>query len=105
MTFVDNLPRLPHPDYYIEVQGAHSAADSTPLPEASVATIEPKYFEVLKAPILAGRAFNPSDHANRAVPAVVIVDQAFVDQVLRGTQRHRAARADLVQPILVGRRE
>src|SRR4029079_6003615 len=32
VTFVDNLPRLPHPDYYIEVQGAHSAADSTPLP-------------------------------------------------------------------------
>ncbi len=84
VTFVDNLPRLPHRDYYIEVQGAHSATDSTPRPEASVATIEPNYFEVLKAPILAGRAFNLSDYANRAVPSVVIVDQAFVDQVLRG---------------------
>jgi len=84
VTFVDNLPRLPHPDYYIEVQGAHSAADSTPLPEASIATIEPKYFETLKAPILAGRAFNPSDHAVAGVPRVVIVDQAFVDQVLHG---------------------
>jgi putative ABC transport system permease protein len=84
VTFVDNLPRLPHPDYYIEVQGAHSAADSTPLPEASIATIEPKYFETLKAPILAGRAFNPSDHAIAGLPPVVIVDQAFVDQVLHG---------------------
>jgi predicted permease len=84
VTFVDNLPRLPHPDYYIEVQGAHSAADSTPLPQASFATIDPKYFETLKAPILAGRSFNSSDHATAGIPPVVIVDQAFVDQVLRG---------------------
>jgi putative ABC transport system permease protein len=84
VTFVDNLPRAPHPDYYIEVEGAHSAADSTPLPEASTATIEPKYFATLKSPILAGRAFNPSDHAGGGIPRVVIVDQAFVDQVLHG---------------------
>jgi predicted permease len=84
VTFVDNLPRMPHPDYYIEVQGAHSAADSTPLPEASIATIEPAYFATLKAPILAGRTFNPSDHATAGIPPVVIVDQAFVDEVLRG---------------------
>jgi putative ABC transport system permease protein len=84
VTFVDNLPRMPHPDYSIEVQGGRSAADSTPLPEASMATIDPKYFEVLKAPILAGRAFNASDHATAGKPPVVIVDQAFVDQVLRG---------------------
>ena len=84
VTFVDNLPKLPHPDYYIEVQGTRIAGDSTPLPEASVATIEPNYFEVLKSPILAGRAFNPSDHANAGIPPVVIVDQGFVDQVLRG---------------------
>jgi predicted permease len=84
VTFIDNLPRTPHPDYFIEVQGAHSATDSTPLPEASIATIEPRYFDVLKAPILAGRAFNPSDHASAGAPPVVIVDQAFVDQVLHG---------------------
>jgi putative ABC transport system permease protein len=83
VTFTDAIPRLPHPDYYIEVQGLHSRADSTPLPEASVASIHPSYFEVLEAPILAGRAFTASDHAQR-IPSAVIVDQAFVDLVLRG---------------------
>jgi predicted permease len=84
VTFVDNLPRLPHPDYYIEVDEPRSAAtDSIPLQEASIATIHPSYFDVLKAPILAGRAFTASDHAQR-IPTAVIVDRAFVDQVLHG---------------------
>jgi putative ABC transport system permease protein len=82
VTFVDNLPRLPHPDYYIEVDGFHNSADSTVLPEASIATIDPSYFEVLESPVLAGRAFTPSDYGTNA--PVVIVDQAFVNQVLRG---------------------
>ena len=82
VTFVDNLPRLPHPDYYIELDGPRSATDSTALPEASIASIDPKYFEVLESPILAGRAFTSSDLARDA--RVVIVDQGFVDQVLRG---------------------
>ena len=81
VTFVDNLPRLPHPDYYVEID-APRGADSTALPEASIAEIDPSYFEVLESPVLAGRAFNASDLASR-VP-VVIVDQGFVDQVLRG---------------------
>jgi predicted permease len=83
VTFVDNLPRLPHPDYYIEIQQPSSAADSLPLPEASVASIDPSYFAVLKAPMLAGRAFTASDHAQR-IPSAVIVDQGFVDLVLNG---------------------
>jgi hypothetical protein len=82
VTFVDNLPRLPHPDYYIELDEPRAATDSTPLSEASIANIDPKYFEVLEAPILAGRAFNASDHSGDL--RFVIVDQAFVDQVLHG---------------------
>ena len=82
VTFVDKLPRLPHPDYYVEVADQRSLADSTPLPEASIASIDPKYFEVLESPLLAGRAFNASDLARDT--RVVIVDQGFVDQVLRG---------------------
>ena len=82
VTFVDNLPRLPHPDYYMEVDEPRLATDSTPLAEASIAEIDPSYFEVLESPILAGRAFTAADHASGA--AVVIVDKAFVEQVLRG---------------------
>lgn len=84
VTFVDNLPRMPHPASRIEVQGMHSATDSTPLPWANIASIEPTYFETLKAPIIAGRAFNASDHATAGGSSVVIVDQGFVDQVLKG---------------------
>jgi hypothetical protein len=53
-----------------------------PLYEATVAGIEPSYFDVLEAPILAGRAFNAADYAPNANAA--IVDQGFVDQVLQG---------------------
>ncbi len=84
VTFVDNLPRLPHPDYYIEVDEPRSpATDSIPLRTASIASIPPSYFAVLEAPILAGRAFTASDHAAK-IPTAVIVDQSFVNQVLHG---------------------
>ena len=82
VTFVDHLPRLPHPDYLVELDEPRSATDSTPLPEASVARVDSKYFDVLESPVRAGRAFNESDHARDA--HVVIVDQGFVDQVLHG---------------------
>jgi putative ABC transport system permease protein len=84
VTFVDYLPQLPHPDHYIEVQGKRSAADSTPLAVASIASVDPSYFSVLKAPILAGRAFTASDHLAGSAAPVVIVDQGFVDLVLHG---------------------
>ena len=59
-----------------------SADPRPPLREATVAGIEPSYFDVLEAPILAGRAFNAADLAPGA--SVAIVDQGFVDQVLQG---------------------
>ena len=59
-----------------------SANPRLPLREVSVAGIDPSYFDVLEAPILAGRAFNAGDLAPGA--RVAIVDQGFVDQVLQG---------------------
>ena len=49
---------------------------------ATVAAVDPSYFEVLDAPVLFGRGFTTAD----AVPGsrVAIVDQSFVDQVLQG---------------------
>jgi predicted permease len=92
VTFVDRLPRTGHSDYDIELYDASADSDQAargggpdsrpPLREVRVAYIDPSYFEVLEAPILAGRAF----HAGDLVPGgrVAIVDQGFVDQVLQG---------------------
>ena len=92
VTFVDRLPRTPHPGHDIELsddstvtaQSARvaSADPRLPLREATVAGIDPSYFDVLETPILAGRAFNAADLAPGA--SVAIVDQGFVDQVLQG---------------------
>ncbi|HEY8556515.1 MAG TPA: FtsX-like permease family protein, partial [Actinomycetes bacterium] len=87
VTFVDRLPRMFHREGYVEIDGLEAGpalggpATATPA-EVSMARIDPWYFEVLEAPILAGRAFDTRDLAPDA--RVVIVDQAFVDQVLRG---------------------
>jgi hypothetical protein len=50
--------------------------------EVNVASVDPSYFDVLNAPILAGRGFNAGESAPAA--RVAIVDKGFVDQVLKG---------------------
>ena len=92
VTFVDRLPRTARPQYLIElpddstatIQSARvaSADPGPPFREATVAGIEPSYFDVLETPLLAGRAFSAADLAPGASAA--IVDQGFVDQVLEG---------------------
>jgi hypothetical protein len=75
VTFVDELPRMFHRERFVELDGVAPH-------EVSTALIDPSYFDVLEAPVVAGRAFNAGDATADA--RVVIVDQAFVDQVLRG---------------------
>ena len=90
VTFVDRLPRTARPVYEIELpQDANRAGPAgesgepgTPLREATVARIDPSYFDTLETSVLAGRAFGPADVA--PAPQVAIVDQGFVDQVLQG---------------------
>jgi putative ABC transport system permease protein len=92
VTFVDRLPRTAHVERPVEVDdrtavGAQPpavapSASQDPAPWASTAMVDPSYFDVLEAPILAGRGFHSSDLAPDA--RVVIVDQGFVDEVLRG---------------------
>jgi putative ABC transport system permease protein len=79
VTFAERLPRLNHREAYLDVDGL--TADTAA--EASFMLIDPSYFEVLEAPIIAGRAFVPADAQIVDAPAV-IVDQQFVDQVLQG---------------------
>ncbi|MBA3640288.1 MAG: ABC transporter permease [Acidobacteria bacterium] len=88
VTFVDRLPRTERPEYEIELSydstTPRSGGGSARLPfrEATVAGIEPSYFDVLQTPILAGRAFNAGDLTSGG--KVAIVDQGFIDQVLEG---------------------
>src|SRR6185436_18892420 len=93
VTFADWVPRVPdRPWDRIELP------DDVPAPPrsvpdaavngrrarrwASVARIEPSYFDVLETPILAGRAFGTADLAPGA--NVAIVDRGFVEEVLQG---------------------
>ena len=64
------------------VRRSFSEGAEPPLREATIAAVDPSYFEVLDAPVLAGRGFTAAD----AVPGtrVAIVDQGFVDQILQG---------------------
>ena len=80
VTFADRLPRTARPEADIEL--ADGSAVSPTIHEATVAAIDPSYFGVLEAPVLAGRGFRTADLAPGAT--VAIVDQGFVDQVLAG---------------------
>jgi predicted permease len=92
VAFVGTLPREARAERLIELSddpsvtgqptGAASANASPPFREVTIARIEPSYFDVLGAPVLAGRAFTAADLAPGVT--VAIVDQGFVDQVLHG---------------------
>lgn len=102
VTFVDRLPRDDHREALIELD---DAAGSRGEPHVvSTAGIDPSYFDVLEAPVLAGRSFHTGDLVDG--PRSVIVDQGFVDQVMGGLNpvgrrvrfSRRAAIGEVVPP-------
>jgi putative ABC transport system permease protein len=87
VTFADWLPRVPDRaaegiELADDVSGSEPGGAGDARRWTSVARIDPSYFDVLKTPILAGRAFAAADLAPGA--NVAIVDEGFVDQVLHG---------------------
>lgn len=85
VTFVDQLPRDNYVGHHIELDDSAPVAApgmQLPLRYTKIARVDPSYFDVLEAPILAGRGFSPADLSPNAHMA--IVDQSFVDQVLLG---------------------
>ncbi|HEX6050636.1 MAG TPA: ABC transporter permease [Gemmatimonadaceae bacterium] len=78
VTFVDRLPGEYRPARRLEVV----SLPGTPSSLVRTARIHPSYFEVLEAPMIAGRAFTNADVSPDA--RVVIVDQGFADRVMPG---------------------
>jgi putative ABC transport system permease protein len=78
VTFVDGLPGDDHDHRRIEVV----SLPRKPRSWVAKASIHPSYFDVLQAPVLAGRAFTTAEVSPDA--RVVIVDKAFVDLVMGG---------------------
>jgi predicted permease len=78
VTFVDALPR----DYHAERRLDVEALPGNPLVWVATARIDPSYFTVMQAPMIAGRPFTSADLSPDA--RVVIVDQGFADLVMPG---------------------
>jgi putative ABC transport system permease protein len=101
LTFADRLPGTLHPRWRIEVDGEEAPRTSARGHSVSSALVAPNFFEVVGAPILAGRAFTAADV--ESVPSPVIVNQSFVDQVLGGRnpvgRRIRRARVEDTQEV------
>jgi putative ABC transport system permease protein len=88
LTFVESLPGGESPERRIEMD--YDAAETAgrdpdapaPIRYATVVETETGYFDLLDAPIMAGRGFNAADAEPGA--NVAIVDQAFVENALHG---------------------
>jgi putative ABC transport system permease protein len=85
VTFAERLPRMHHLPHWIEVDSGGAAPQDPRFPggyRTSSSAVDADYFEVLGAPVLAGRAFHAGDLAPGS--RVVIVNQSFVRLVLGG---------------------
>ena len=78
VTFANSLPREGFPGRPVQVM----SVPGIPFSWVAAASIDPSYFAVLQAPIIAGRAFTSADLSADA--HVVIVDQGFADLVMKG---------------------
>ena len=78
VTFSDVLPGVDHQYRRVEVVSLPGKTRDW----VATASIHPSYFDVVQAPVLAGRAFTTPDFSPDA--RVVIVDKAFVDLVMGG---------------------
>ncbi len=82
LTFTDRLPGTGHPRWWVEVEGEEAPATSAYGHPVSSAAVAPNFFDVVGAPILAGRAFTDADVGPAS--GAVIVNQSFVNDVLDG---------------------
>lgn len=82
VTFASQLPGGFHSRYHIEVDGPAAPPRTGEGHRVQVANVDPGFFDVLGAPVLAGRGFHSADLASDA--RVVLVNPSFIDEVLGG---------------------
>jgi hypothetical protein len=83
VAFTDRLPRTHHPARYVELDaGGAAAPDSHRGHLVSGASVDPGWFAVLGAPVVAGRGFHSADLRPEA--RTVVVNESFVRRVLGG---------------------
>ena len=85
VTLAERLPQMEHPPHMIEVDSGGAAPINPRFPggyRVSAAVVDVDYFDVLGAPVRAGRAFQAGDLAPEA--HAVIVNESFVKLVLGG---------------------
>ena len=85
VTFAERLPRMNHLPHWIEVDSGGAAPEDPRFPggyRTSSSAVDADYFDVLGAPVRAGRAFHAGDLAPDS--RVVIVNESFVRLVLGG---------------------
>ena len=85
VTFAERLPRMNHLPHWIEVDSGGAAPQDPRFPggyRTSSSAVDADYFDVLGAPVRAGRAFHAGDLAPDS--RVVIVNESFVRLVLGG---------------------
>ncbi|MEX2284333.1 MAG: ABC transporter permease [Gemmatimonadota bacterium] len=98
VTFTNRLPSTYHPQHWVETDpGGAAVPQSSRGHPITNARVDLDYFDVLGAPILAGRGFHSGDLEGaqnltglvvggsvQAESRVVVVNQSFVDRVLGG---------------------
>jgi putative ABC transport system permease protein len=96
VAFADLLPRMYHPHRLIELDSGGGAPLKRPWPayRISASAIGPTYLDVLRAPVLVGRAFNqaefakglgaPTSFRRGTEGGTVLVNQSFVKLILGG---------------------
>ena len=82
VTFGDRLPRMYHPHRLIEVDagGAAPLDPQWPAYRVSSASVDPRFFDVVSAPVRLGRGFHAADLTEGA--RAVVVNESFVQRVL-----------------------
>jgi putative ABC transport system permease protein len=83
VTFANRVPAMNHPVETIHVQDAAAAVppDTAEGPGARALAVDLDFFDVMSAPIVSGRAFQPSDVE---AEGSVIVNETFVRSVMNG---------------------
>ena len=87
VTYGDQMPQFTRGRNLIKLDPGPAAAQSQRCPEgwhcAGFVSVDPRFFDAVGAPVIRGRALTTTDAEHRT--RVVLVNQTFVDEILRGS--------------------